>query len=158
LWTTQRSYAITIAQAKSLPSGTAATIDNVVITNTVDLVNSATVKNFHVQDATDGITVFGGNGEIDGILTALAPGGLIDLSGSLAACTVLFELESNITTALSSTVVTPGVGVPAPEPTTTADYQDFSATAERLESRFVSLKNVHFTGVLPGQTFAGLTK
>jgi hypothetical protein len=146
--------AITVAAAKALPLGSAVTLNNVVISTTIDLINAGTGSSFNVQDATGGVTAFGLNADIAAALTGLSAGDEINLSGTTGSFNGLFQIQQP---SLSTSLVNAGVGVPAPTSTTTADYQDLSATAENLENELVSLSSVHFSGIVPGQTFAGAT-
>jgi hypothetical protein len=146
--------ASTIAAAKAMPLGSVVTLNNVIIGNTTDLVNSSVSASFIVQDSTGGSNIFGSNADIAALLTGLSAGDRINVTGTTASFSGLFQL---IQPSLVTSLVTAAVGVPAPVVTTTADYQDFSPTAESLESKLVSLANVHFTGIVPGQTFAGAT-
>jgi hypothetical protein len=152
LTSSQSASAITIAAAKLLPIGSDVSIDSAVITNTVDLVNTTANANFEIQDSTGGIAVFGSTSFIDQILSMYPAGTPVTLDGPTASFSGLFEIEPNFVNSTSS-----NVGVPAPIVTTSADYQDLSPTAENLESELVSLANVRFTGLSPGQKFTGLT-
>ena len=147
----QTAWAVTIAASKLLPDNTATTIDNVVISNTIDLINSAGSANFHVQDATGGVTVFGTSAVITAALTGVNAGDVVTISGTTDSFNGLFEMVAPLTVVL----VTDEAGVPAPLATTTPDYQNLSGTAEFFESQLVKLPSVQFTGLLPGQMFAG---
>ncbi len=154
LFAGERTWASTIAAAKALPLGTAVTLNNVVISTTIDLINSVNSASFNVQDGTGGASIFGVNADIATLLAGLSAGDQINVSGTTASFNGLFQLQQP---SLATSLVTAGVGVPTPTVTTVADYQDFSPTAENLENKLVSLANVHFTGLAPGQTFAGAT-
>jgi hypothetical protein len=148
-----RANAITISAAKALGNGQSVTLDDVVISNTIDLVNSGSSANFMVQDATGGITVFGTNADIAAALTGVAAGDRVDIAGLTLSFNGLFELGAP----LSTTLDTAGVGVPAPAATTLAELQSLSAAAETKESVLVRISNVTFSGLSPGQLFAGNT-
>ncbi len=146
----QSAWSGTIADAKAAGDGAAVSIESAVISNAVDLISSGSVASFQIQDATGGLTVFGSNADISGLLSIGSAGDQVDISGTMDVYNGLFELASP----LSMTLVTAGVGVPTPLATTTTDYQDGSGTAEFLESQLVSLSSVQFTGITPGDTFA----
>ncbi len=148
----QRAAAGTIADAKATPLGSPVTIDAMVISNTVDLVSSASFASIDAQDNTGGITIFGPTSDIANIVAAFPAGTGINVQGTSLSFDGLLEIQP-----IRTDVTLAGVGVPSPTVTTSADYIDFSATAETLESRLVSLANVHFTGIAPGQKFTGLT-
>jgi Family of unknown function (DUF5689) len=146
--------AMTISAAKALPVGSAVTINSVVISTSIDLTASTASTTFNVQDATGGATVFGSNADITTVLTGLSAGDRINVSGTTSSFNGLFEIAQP---SLATSLVTAAVGVPAPVLTTAADYQNLSANVERFESELVTLPNVHFTGLIANQTFAGST-
>jgi hypothetical protein len=150
----ERTWATTIAAAKALPLGTAVVLEDVTISNTIDLVNSGFSASFNVQDGSGGTSIFGSNADIAAVLAGLSAGDRIDVSGTTSSFNGLFQIAQP---SLATSLVTAGVGVPTPIVTSSTDYQDFSPTAESLEGTLVSLSNVHFTGLVPGQTFAGTT-
>ena len=137
-----------------MPLGSVVTIKNVVISTTTDLTNSGFSATFNVQDATGGALVFASNADIDTALAGLSTGDQIDVTATVTSFNGLLELAQP---SLATSLVTAGVGVPTPIVTTSTDYQDFNSTGESLENRLVSLSNVHFTGLLPGETFTGAT-
>jgi Family of unknown function (DUF5689) len=145
---------ITISAAKALPLGTPVTVDNVLISTTIDLIGHASFSTFQVQDATGGATVFGSNEQIAAALIGLSAGDQINLMGTTNSFNGMFEI---VDPPLATSLVVAGAGIPAPIPTTTADFQDLSATAEGFEGKLVRLLNVNFTGLVPGETFAGAT-
>jgi hypothetical protein len=146
----QRAHAVTIAASKLAADNTEVTVDNVVISNTIDLINSAGSANFHVQDATGGVTVFGTAAVIAAALTGVNAGDVVTITGTTDSFNGLYELVAPLTVVL----VTDEAGVPAPLATTTPDYQNLSGTAEFYESQLVKLPSVQFTGLVPGQMFA----
>ena len=119
--------AITIAAAKLEPLGSFVTIEDIVVSNTIDLVNSVNSANLHAQDATDGITIFGSTGEIGAIFAGVTAGDRIHVSGTTTTFAGLFEIQGPLIVQLAAA----GVGVPAPTVTTTGDFQDFSADGRR---------------------------
>lgn len=149
----QAARGATIAATKPVPDNTVVTIDNVVISNTIDLVSSVSVASFQVQDATGGVTVFGSNAVIAAALTGVNAGDVVTITATTDSFNGFYELVAPITL----TLVTDEAGIPAPTATTVAQLQNLSVVAESLESKLIKLSNVTFTGLTPGQTFAGLT-
>lgn len=149
----QAARGATIAATKLAADNTVVTIDNVVISNTIDLVNSASVASFQVQDATGGVTVFGSNAVIAAALTGVNAGDIVTITGTTDSFNGFYELIAPLTV----TLVTDEAGIPAPTAATVAELQNLSPVAEALESKLIKLSNVTFTGLAPGQTFAGLT-
>lgn len=137
LLASQTAFAGTIADAKT--AGGAVTLDNVVISSTFDTINSTGSKTFYVQDATGGITVYGGNADIDTLLGSAGAGDQIDLSGTVSVYNGLAELVSPFTMNVDGFV-----GVPTPVAATTADLQDGASAAEFLESQLVKVSGVQF--------------
>ncbi len=157
--------ASTIAQAEALGDNMAATVNNVVVSSVVDMINSTGFKTFHVQDPSGGVTVFGANALIDGILNGvdgmpgtsddLIPGTRLDLSGTTDFFNGLFELAD--APAVQPLVVAANLGNgPAPTPIDilAPDLLDGSTTAEFLESQLTRLLNVTFisTGIFAPNT------
>ncbi|MFQ5423805.1 MAG: hypothetical protein ACE5F9_07475 [Phycisphaerae bacterium] len=147
----------TIANARAGVDGTPFQLCTVVVGSTTDLVNSAASKNFHIQTTTTGgpgITVFGSNILIDGILNGvdgtagtaddIVPGSVITIEGATSSFNGLLEL-TNSPRALVL-VGPPVLGGPAPTPVaiTAADLADGSPTAEGLESVLVTMGCVVF--------------
>jgi hypothetical protein len=130
------------------------TIDNVTIGSTIDLVNNATLASFVVQDSSGGAQIFASDFDIGHVLGLSVAGDRINVTGTTSSFNGLFQLAQP---SLATTFVASGAGAPASIVTTSADYQNSSATAEALESKLVSLAGVSFTGINPGQTFAGAT-
>jgi hypothetical protein len=144
---------VTIAQARALAAGQTVTLCNAVVSSTEDMQNATTVKSFQIQDATDGITLYGGNSVIDPLLAVVVPGDQIDIIGVTGTFNGLAELLAPFTLINNDGFV----GVPVPASTTVADYQNLSATAEGLESKLVSLECATFTHRLSGATWIALT-
>jgi hypothetical protein len=123
-----------------------------VVTNTTDLVNSATFKTFHVEDGTGGMRIFGPTARINELLAGVSEGDAVVISGVTSSFNGLVSLD-DVGNAMSLTVVgSPGI-VP-PQTVATSDLAHFSGTAEGLENRLVRLDNVTF---IASGTFAGLT-
>ncbi|MCH7814362.1 MAG: hypothetical protein IID40_10125, partial [Planctomycetes bacterium] len=145
---------VTIAVARSAGVGAGVSLCDVVVSSTTDLINSTGFKNFQLQDSTGGITVFGFNSVIDDLLNAIDPtnaeGFQIDISGTTDEFVSLFELSDGAT-ALTLDNVDGFVGIPTPVAVTLTDLQDFSPTAEGLESVLVVLECVAFVDI--GGTF-----
>ena len=76
----QSAWSGTIADAKAAGDGAAVSIENVVISNAADLISSGSVASFQIQDATGGLTVFGTNADIDGLLAIGTAGDQVDIS------------------------------------------------------------------------------
>jgi hypothetical protein len=143
---------LTIAAARALGPGPVVTIELASVTNTVDLINSAGLASFQIQDATGGLTVFGSNSEIASDIAGVAEGDRISIRGTLVNFDGLSELQNSVRTNYWG-----AFGTPAPINITAADIQDNSSTAEGLESELVRMPNARFLNIAPGQTFAGLT-
>ena len=140
----------TTADARAAGDGVVVTIDNAVVGNTTDLINSLAVKSVHIQDAFGGITLFGGNDEIDGLL--VSEGESITITGETSSFNGLFELETPFPDPFI--IVNNGfVGLVTPAVITLTDMEDGSLTAEGFESTLVRLNNVVFQNA--GGVFAG---
>jgi hypothetical protein len=156
--TWQRNYStdmhmpklVTMSELRSQPTGSYVTVSGVV-SNTIDLVNSSTAKNSHLQDGSGGITVFESNFRIDQLLDGVLQGDKVVFSGAIINYAGLLEL---VPTDASRMTVVDHAGLPEPISITTADLVNMSASAEALESMVVRLSNVQFTAT---GTFAGLT-
>jgi hypothetical protein len=139
------------ARPPTTPDGTGIILCNLVITSTTDLISSASFKSIAAQDSTGGVTIFGSNADIDALVAASGgEGHQIDFAGSTSTFNGLLEIAAPFTFLSDDG----SVGVPAPTPTTPADWQDASPTAEGLESLLVSLPCVTFqqTGTFTGAT------
>lgn len=150
---TSPALAGTIADARAAGNGVVVTINGAVVGNTTDLINSQAVKSFHIQDATGGIAVFGGNAEIDALLgqcfEGCSEGDSIDLTGTTDSFSGVFELVAPF----SGFVDNGPVGLVTPALITLTDMQNGSATAEGFESTLTRLNNVQFQNA--GGTFVG---
>jgi Family of unknown function (DUF5689) len=142
----------TIAGAKAAPLGSLVTIDGVVISNNIDLISSTSSASIQVQDATGGLTVFGFNEIISGQFGGLPEGYSLSVQGTTSNFNGLLELTNPVVQGYFGPL-----NVPTPTTVSATDLQDNSAIAEALESSLVQLTNIHFLGIAPGQTFAGLT-
>jgi len=146
------SLKVDLSEARNLAIGTPVFVEGVV-TNSVDLVNHSGLRNFHVQDETGAITVFGDHSAIDALLAGVDEGDRISLSGTLGTFNGLFQLLEDADTSLE--LANYGFeGVIEPTEVTTSDFLDFSSTAESLESSLVTLSGVSFieTGDFQGST------
>ncbi|HVP12873.1 MAG TPA: dockerin type I domain-containing protein [Phycisphaerae bacterium] len=131
-------------------------LPDVVVTSTIDLINSANSKNFTVQDASGpggaarGLTVFGNNADVDKILGGpdgdpntladnLVPGDHIDLSGMVIEYNSMLEL--GVPMGLNGFLHHGTIA--APTVVTVGDFQS-DITAEPLESTLVELDCVTF--------------
>lgn len=160
--TTGIAHAITLAEARTLPLGTPVTVDNLVITSTTDLINSANSKSFTVRDLNgDGLpwanqasaTVFGGNAAIDALLLDATSGDTISISGITGTFNGLFQIVGNALNPLTRTNLTDSNFNVSPTLTLPSMFQDAMVEAEVLESNLVKLVNVSFADA--GGTFAG---
>ncbi len=131
-----------MADARSQPIGTEVTIENLVISSTTDLIGSTSSKNFHAQDATGGITIYGSNAAIDALLAVAGAGDQVTLTGKIDVYNGLFEID--LYDGAATITKTGSPGIPAPAAVTVADFQDNSPTAEGFESELVRLDNVVF--------------
>ena len=152
-WTTSPAQAGTIADARLAGAGVEVTLDDVVISSTTDLIAGETVKNFHLQDATGGMCVFGPNAAVDQLLALAGEGDLVTITATTASHQGLFEL--NLFDGPFSMVNNGYAGVPSAMPITLVDLQDYSPTAEALESTLTTLAGVSFLDA--GGTFDGAT-
>ncbi len=157
LGTGNRAEAVDIATARAGGIDQLVTLDNVVVSNTTDLIGSSSVKNVHVQDATGGITVFGDNAVIDAL--GLTAGDQITITGYTDEFNGLFELVDEAPDQSTGNLVvntnSGNIGIPLPIDITVTDLQDGSGTAEGLESKLVKLTGVTFNDA--GGTFSGFT-
>jgi hypothetical protein len=134
-------FDMTIGQAKSYPPGTPLRIANVIVSSTQDLVNSASYKTLHVQDATGGVTVWGTNAVIDALLaTPLVEGDQTTLEGTISMYNCLAEFVAPYNT--PSVLAHPGV---TPIVVHASDFADGSFTAEALESTLVRVNCLSIT-------------
>ncbi len=142
----------TVAAARAAGVGVEVTVGNVVISSATDLIASVNSKNFHIQDATGGITVFGNNANVDSLLALAGEGDSITINAFTGSFNGLFEL---VLSAGPFSLTNDGaVGIPDPISVAVADFQDFSPTAEGYESMLVKLSGVTFE---QSGTFLGLT-
>ena len=142
----------TIADAKAVALGSLVKIDGVVISNNIDLINSAALASVQIQDATGGLTVFGTNAVIQGQLSGLPEGYTLSIQGTTSNFDGLLELINPSVLAYFGPS-----NPPTPTIVSAADLQDGSAIAEGLESSLVQMSNVYFQGLAPGQKFTGAT-
>lgn len=142
--------AMTIAQAKAQPIGTLVTIDNVRLVNDVDLVNSTSFRDFTVDDATGGMTVFGANAEIEVLLNGATVGDRFTISGRADYFNGKFSLITPFTRSGFQNLNLPV----NPMWLTIADMQDGSPIAEANESKLIRLGPVTFVNPV---NFVGLT-
>ena len=126
-------FDMTIAQAKTYAWGTPVRIANVTVSSTFDLIYSPNYMNFHVQDATGGMTVWGTNADIGALLGYIGEGDRTTLEGTLNLYSCLMELVAPFNT--PSVLGHPGV--PAPIVVHACDFADGSPTAEAYESKLV---------------------
>jgi len=151
----------TAASAKAqqgVQDGSGVVVCDVVVSNLTDLVNSATVKSFHVQDATGGMTVFGSNSIIDNLLLnggdPIQEGHTITIAGTTDEFNGLFELVQGPPLPLKVLAKSGAITPVTPEPILAADLQAGNPTAEVLESKLVKLLGVTF---VDSGNFTGLT-
>lgn len=152
--------AATIADARVLPSGSFVSLDDVVVTSTVDWIQNGNNAALTIQDASGGLTIFGTTAEISQLIAGGAiEGNQIDLSGTISSFNGLTQLYGDGVigsfTPMQLNNVDGAPGVPDPVPVNVTDLLDLSATAESLESELVSLSDVSF--VAGGGTFTGQT-
>ena len=138
----------TIAEAKAAGVNVIVRLCNVTISSITDLVNSVNSKNFQMQDDTGGITVYGGNDEIDALLAQFTEGDQITLQGFTDEYNGLFELVGAFIFIENHGFV----GIPEPALVDSTDFAQASPTAEVLESQLVVAECVTF--VDGGGTFA----
>jgi hypothetical protein len=148
------------AEPPNLPVPSGVVLCEMVISSTTDLINSSTYKNFHAQDATGGITVFGTVAKIDELLNGpdglpgtgdeVGVGDSIKISGTTDEYNGLFELAEppppppvvGLPLAVLEKIGSPGI--PDPIVVSLSDFQVSSPTAEGLESMLVDLQGVWF--------------
>ncbi|MBK8915578.1 MAG: lamin tail domain-containing protein [Phycisphaerales bacterium] len=138
---------IDIATARAAAPGTFVKLCNVVIASTEDFINSGTSKSFTLQDNTGGITVFGTNAVIDGILLGRSAGDRIDIEGTTGINNGLSQMVAPFGPV--TFVDTPGI--PAAQLVTGADFED-GGPGESFESEIVRVNCVTFT---TGGNFTG---
>ncbi|QDV73211.1 hypothetical protein [Botrimarina mediterranea] len=116
------------------------------VVSLVDTIASPTEKSFQLQDETGGITVFGSNSFIDGLLVGIEVGDyVIPVGFQKAKFNGLAEIVdgggSGFGTSLLPTGESGGVSA---RMVGASDLQDYSEQAERLESTVVQLGSVRF--------------
>ena len=136
---------VTIPEAREITWGSEVELCEVVVTNVLDTVASTSVKSFHAQelDGSGGITIFGDNVDIDEILNMVDPGDTIQIQGTTADYSGLFELEAPFI----FSVLTTGGDVPEPTTITALDFND------TYESMLVVIECASFRDA--GGTFYG---
>ncbi len=139
-----------MAELRSQARGSLVTVVGV-ISNTVDLINNPSSKNFFLQDELGGVSVFGSDFEIDQLLQGASAGDKVVVSGVLGSFSGALQILPISTTRLT---VIANPGVPVPIEITMSDLADMSASAEVYENMLVRLSNVQFT---ESGSFAGLT-
>ncbi len=131
---------------------------DVVVSNLTNLINSATVKSFQVQDATGGMTVFASTSIIDALLLndgdPIQEGHTITISGTTDEYNGLFELSQGPPLPLKVLAKSGAITPVTPEPVLAADLQAGNPTAELIESKLVKLLGVTFVDT---GNFTGLT-
>jgi len=155
--------AATLSEAANLPIGSQVTIEQAVVINATPL--SLTGQNLiQLRDDGRAVTIFTDNDvlDLDTFLNGAQNGDVISFSATTTNYHGLFELTAP---AQPATVINPSgisTGLSA-IPVTPADFDDFSPTAESLESRYVALQDIElFYGGLfinqdatPGRPVAG---
>lgn len=140
--TSAQVQAITLAEAALLPIGSQVTIDEAVIINSTCLTLSGT-NLIQIRDDTRAVSIFTGMEElsIDDFLAGVQTGDVVSFTATTQSYMGLFELTSLAGPA--SIVATPTIGTGIdPVPVSPLDFDDFSPTAEGLESRYVELQNI----------------
>ena len=150
VWTANLGLS-SVARARSVTEGTLVTIHGVV-TNTTDLVDSGSSKDFHLQDGTAGMRVFGTTARINELLAGVNEGDSVVITGVFGSFNGAAQLLD--TGSALSLTVTGSPGLVSPTTVTVSDFADFSPTSEGLEHTLVRLENVSF---IESGTFAGLT-
>ncbi len=149
-----------VAEARAASLGTDVRLRKVTVASTTDLVNSGSVKNFQVQDNSGpggeprGITIFGGNAAIDGVLAQVVEGSVIQIRGTTDAFNGLSEIDAGDGPFELVQIYNDPPVIPTPTPVTPDDLIDMSPTAEGLESTLVRLQCVEFVAGGTGN-FAG---
>ena len=140
----------TIQDARDADLGVAIQVCDVVVTNMTDVVNDATLKAYHVQDASGpsgaprGIQVFGTNALIDAVFSGASLGSVISIEGTIGLDNNYnLELLDDAPLALARTAGPTAGSLPAPYVVTCSDVVTPSI-AEPLESVRVKLNCVEF--------------
>lgn len=142
------SLAITLSDAASMPIGSEVTIDEAVVINATRLSASGGVL-IQVRDDTRAVTLYPPPSEF---LTGLQNGDVISFSATTLEYMGLFELlpSAEPVTIVSSPTINTSV---EPVPVTAQDFDDFSPTAEALESRYVAMQDIELFEGGPYSTF-----
>lgn len=143
---------ITLAEARAMGTLVGVKTCDVVVTNTVSLVNPPNAS-FQIQDDSGAITVFGDSVSVI-VPLGVSEGDLIDISGTIAEFSGLLELtDSSFDLPLEVDIIATGTTIPDPELLTVDDLQDGHPLAESRESTLATLECVIFEDA--GGTFEG---
>jgi hypothetical protein len=130
---------LTVADARTLPIGTAVRLCGVSVVCTTDLIEASLFQDFFVQDDSAALRVFGLTPEIAALLAQTGLYHKIELSGVTASFGGMFELHGPFE------LVDHGfMGMPAPVHTIGFDWQDGSPSAESMEAEFAWIARLRF--------------
>ena len=134
--------AITFADAAALPIGTQVTIDQALVTNSTRLSLGGT-ELIQLRDDTRAVTIFAGSDglSLDDFLSGVHTGDVISFTATTSNYEGMFEFTAPTTAATIVASPTINTGLD-PVPVTPEDFDDFSPTAEGLESRYVALQGI----------------
>lgn len=139
---TTNASAITLADAANLPIGTQVTIDQALVINSTRLSLGGT-ELIQLRDDTRAATVFAGSDglSMNDFLSGVHTGDVISFTATTNNYFGLFEFSAPAATA--TVVASPTINTDLdPVPVTPEDFDDFSPTAEGLESRYVELQGI----------------
>lgn len=141
--------AMTFAEAAAMPVGSTVTIDEAVIINRTNMVldyDPAASQMFQVRDDTRAASIFlsrSGNYDINGFLGPLDAGDVIRFTAVTHGYYGLFELIEPAGPATKVATPTIDTSLDA-TPVQASDFENYSETAEGLESRYVLLQDITF--------------
>ncbi len=149
------AQAVTLAEAAAMPIGTQVTIDQALVINATKM--TLTGENLiQLRDDTRAVSVFA---ESDGIsivdfLSGMKAGDVISFTATTQSYQGLLELTAM--TGPATLVNNPTISTNIdPLPVTVPDFDDFSPTAESLESRYVELQDIELFNYYGGSPSAG---
>jgi hypothetical protein len=140
--TTPRAHAMTIAEAAALPAGSVVTIDEALVINPTRM-SLGGDNLIQLRDDTRAVAIFAASGgvTINDFLAGATTGDVISFIATTQNYEGLFELTAM--TGPATKINTPTIGTNIdPVLVGSTDFDDYSTTAEGLESRYVVLQDI----------------
>ncbi|MEZ6190991.1 MAG: PEP-CTERM sorting domain-containing protein [Phycisphaerales bacterium] len=133
---------MTLAEAAAMPIGSVVTIDEALVINPTRM-SLGGDNIIQLRDDTRAVAIFAASGgvTINDFLAGATTGDVISFTATTQSYQGLFELTEM--TGPATKVSTPTIGTSIePAPATSPDFDDYSPTAEGLESRYVALQGI----------------